>query len=383
MLKTHQIDPVFHTNNNRTEFKLRGKVILSDLRLSDLHSTSPDVNSQYIFNGGALNLIKTLTLTSHGQTVDTVREFSKWAGFKNLNRTTESMSDISKYLNGSKLSLDTTEEFFVINDDRKSNAIRGSANLNSLMPYLSATNTLCFDDLILTIEWNTSPAEVFVQGNRPANFTVSYPTLIYDEYLGPDADDRVKEWRKTPVLFNGVENDLVSIGAVAAGATQTFDGRIRAFDSKFLRNVVLMTDNTTGNSLLGHVRSTAMFNEKWNLRVNGVSLLPFNGIENPNTKLATMDDWGNFFCFMNGQYLQPHTSVGGNEIDEMSGQLSYLSLKVDNVINQLDLVYQRSGNIAASSGVFREATNVYVFGLVGRFVQFKNGRLFTGMLNNF
>jgi len=27
MLKTHQIDPIFHTNN-RTEFKLRGKVSL-------------------------------------------------------------------------------------------------------------------------------------------------------------------------------------------------------------------------------------------------------------------------------------------------------------------------------------------------------------------
>ena len=59
---------------------------------------------------------------------------------------------------------------------------------------------------------------------------------------------------------------------------------------------------------------------------------------------------------------------------------SYLSIKVDDVINQLDLVFQRTGKDAASGGkdTFNEALNIYVFCLVSKFVEWKNGRLFTG-----
>lgn len=378
MLKTHQIDTVYHSSK-RSEFKLRGKVILSDLRLCDIASTSDVATSQYLFNGGCLNLIKQVTLTSNGQTVDVVRQCNKWIGFKNLNRSTESMTDLAKYLNGSKLDINTTDDSFLqLEDGRTSNSINGSLNLNRIMPYLSATGTLCFDDLRLVIEWHTNISDVFISTTPPASFTVNPPTLIYDEYLGKDVDDRVKQWRKTPVFFNGVENDRIHLGTVATDTLQRYDGRIRAFDDKFLRNVVIMTDNSTPSGIFGHTRSTNMHLEKWNLRVNGSSLLPIDGINNPNTKIATLDDWGKFFCIQSGQYPTIRSSVGNQDINSMTGQFSYLSLKVNDVVNQLDLVFQRGGGPAALPGFFRDAVDIYVFGLVARFVQWKDGRLFTG-----
>lgn len=108
MNKSHQLDPFSHTQH-RTEFRLNNKnsLIFSQLRLADISSTTTPADADYLYNGGLANLISSISLYSGGQQLDTIRNFSKFNGFKNLITSQNKAYGLKPYLIGSVIGIDT------------------------------------------------------------------------------------------------------------------------------------------------------------------------------------------------------------------------------------------------------------------------------------
>jgi len=191
MQKVHIIDPHSHTQL-RSEFRLNNynTIILTNLRLSDVSSVPVNNNpdSKYTYNGGVMNLIKKLTLYSGNQQLDTISNFHKWYGFKNLISTQSETDGIKKPNTASVLNI-ATDETNITQSAGDIPAINFNGKFNVPLPILETNNDLFFNDLRLVIEWNSEPATVYAVANRPASFTVNPPSLIYSEYLDKDYNE--------------------------------------------------------------------------------------------------------------------------------------------------------------------------------------------------
>jgi len=365
MQKVHQIDPHSHTQL-RSEFRLNNynTIILSNLRLADVSSVPLNNNpdTKYTYNGGVMNLIKKLTLYSGNQQLDTISQFNKWYGFKNLISTQNEADGLKKPNTASALSIN-------------SNNIELHSNLGNIpaygfngkfdvpLPILEANNDLFFNDLRLVVEWNNQPATVYAALNRPASFTVNPPSLIYTEYLDNDYNEFKKLASKEPFVWNAIESDMLNVPVTTDGTVQSIDTRVRGFDNKIVTRMVVANDSSYANDYCSRTHSVAMNAEKLNFRVNGRLIMPYNGIDNENQKLRSLNAWGEATVYQAGQYTQETEGIIDSVLSGMAGQFSYASFDVRQKINDLNIQYQRTGKTGApaTNTSFLTDMDIYCF----------------------
>jgi len=147
MNKVHQIDPHSRTQY-RTEFRLNNTntIILSNLRFADVGSVPDDATAQYIYNGGVMNLIKSVTLYAGNQQIDKIDLFHKWNGFKNLIGSQDDLKGIKKPNTASQINI-STELQEISNGQGIIRASGFSGKFQVPLPILEATGYLFYDDL--------------------------------------------------------------------------------------------------------------------------------------------------------------------------------------------------------------------------------------------
>ena len=368
MQKVHIIDPHSHTQL-RSEFRLNNfnTIILSNLRLADVSSVPLNNNpdTRYTANGGVMNLIKKLTLYSGNQQLDTISNFHKWYGFKNLISTQSEADGIKKPNTASVLSINT-ENINVQQNVGEIPAYGFNGKFDVPLPVLEDNNDLFFDDIRLVVEWNTAPATVYSADGRPASFTVNPPSLIYTEFLSKDYSELKKIAQSKPFVWNAIEGERLDVPATTNGTVQPIDTRLRGFDNKTVTRMVVVNDSSTANAYCCRTHSVAMNAEKLNFRVNGRLIMPYNGIDNENQKLRSLNAWGEATVYQGGQYTQETEGTLGESLLTMAGQFSYASFDIRQKINDLNIQFQRTGKTGepATDESFLSQMDIYCFGEV-------------------
>jgi|694.fasta_scaffold71198_3 hypothetical protein len=379
-LKTDYNVPFFHSNT-RTEFRIPSsdKIILTNMRLVDFGAVLGGMEepTSYSRVSGVYSLIKNIYLYSGSVLIDQMRDCSKYMSIKNQKSTSADIYALNQRL---LCSNNVLEPVGNINDPELSDQVEINANTNQLLGriplsqifgLLRATDTFnMWNDLRLVIEYNTAATDIFQanNGNRPVNWTINTPLLATDELVVDQAgrDAMMKQGREVSLVFQQIDRERWYVPA----DSNYYSQRLRAFDSHTLSNLVIQVKDNAVDDQLCTAYSYAIQGEKTNLVVNGRKLLPYQGADTPNKKLAMFQDsFGGTICFTGeNDILNPAQGVADHYLDnaeELLGKLSYFGCDVLNRINTLDVEYTRFVDPDAGAGQLE----LWAFGSVSLYLK--------------
>lgn len=423
-IKIHILDPAVH-NNQRTEFRLENAFWASSLKLVDVGVYSASVNGAqtglyYSSVNGVLNSIKNLTLFSGSTVLDQVQELACYGAIKNLMVSNQGSEDINRFqlLNGVSLhqapggrglttqptnkdydatyalTLDPALSAFV-RKQRHNNQIQissqadnGPSGMLLLSDYLEMLKSVpslpMIPDLRLVIEWNTQVADYFNDANAPSapgspTFTPIRPQLMAEEILGQAP---VKGMLKIPYVSTMVERFVVP--QANDGVTVATSFRSGAFVQRYVKDLIFFNRIASADGwMLRNNRSVAQKGEKIQLVVNGRKFLPDQGCDQEAMKLQ-------YFNQTLGSLNVPLVSALSSSADVVAGRdniladatsrklahnMSVLAVNVNDVIDRLDIEYQRQGSTLAPGpgGDQTGSFDLLAFGHVQRLLEIQGG----------
>lgn len=405
-IRTHYIDPINHIKNARSEFRLDpNKVYLSNWRLCGLGTSdasggahNPPPNKLAGING----LIKNIRIMDGATILSQFRDFHEYAAWVNVNHSNSSNANVYGKLNGSDLGFRVNYEsaIGVVNDTATPNSdltIRGWFNVREACPMLSAVSyipTSVFKDLKLVIEYNNNNRD-FCEDIRvvPNNADIR-PILVVDEVINEDTKNNMMNSFNN-ISWMEIEKDIFQVADVTgfnsnpAGldgvpdAVQSVEKRVNGFNNKqvgkllFVNKIQNDNEDRNGNNLLGGgtAGSKSQFNQRLNVRVNGVPLLPFDGVDNDGFRTAlTNDNFGAYNCAAGMNIKQ--LGVDGNTARdaEMAGRLDYLGLDLaGSQVQDLNITYKRT-NCSDTENKFADNMTVSIFGEVMKSLNVSGGQ---------
>ena len=402
-IKTHMLHCNYHNaTTGRTEFRLPSKVLLNTWRLSAVGAL-PSEDVEYVRNLGVGGLIKHIHLYAGKVPVEEVREAHRWVAFESLRNSTLANVDKEPDLTGVSLGyelggVETDSEVQTIKlanpDGSRVFADVGTAasqiagtlgtfSLNKVLHYLR------YDDLIpcnlvdmrLVIEWRMNDAAYVFQSDSGAiTYTMREPVLFVDEVVDPRVVKKVSGGASIPYFV--MERDTIVIPAAGDGLVQKNLIRFNNFKNKSVRRMLLINnpnivpDNDT--SFIKDDCSATQHQQKINFRVNGREYFPFNGVNQENKALdMTASAWGSLDLAnglqWDGLHGAPNFLVGLVDSYELVGKFSYFGFNLNERVDDIDIIYERTGRGAAESNQ-RAAFTMMIYGEVARVLTIKNGQ---------
>lgn len=405
LLKSVYIDPIYDSSKRRTEFRLlqgNGEVYTSNLRLLNVGVVYSGSNT-YVYNlfAGAYSLISRISLLSGNEVLEEIRDFTKWATFKNINSTNDKNKSVNKYINKSLLGFEveggltattnpdytsyyaSKNTFTSANNAGQQNtswlSLRAMFSLLKNTPYLD-TNKL--ENLRVVIEYNTLSTVGTSDGVFDLNndFNTSEPLLVCDEVMVKDNTIQQPD----VIEYLPVELDSVVVPAVNAtsntGTKQQLRVRVNGFNNKTVNRLLIVNSPTVANLESDRWASVSQLNQVVQPVVNGKNIYPFEGINGYNRRLALMvDTWGelNTIDLMSSVGLGSCVSVNATS-SFLTGTTDYTGISINNKIDSLDLEYERENVIDTSqttqtSSRLNQALNLSLYGEVRKVLTVNNG----------
>jgi hypothetical protein len=425
-VKTWVIDPTV-MNNSRVEFRLNSGYLASNLKLIDVgvYSTNVVDRSTGVFYPsilGVLTAIKKISLFSGSTMIDEVQELGAYAAVQHLRVNNQTAEDLSRFelLNGFSFTSNardqsdqevvgtlTTEanhkDYVKTYLEQATNSFKAYHNnqiqvsatqdggasgmivLSNYLEFLRSVPVLPnIPDLRLILEWDLAAANLYVDPDAPSAVTPSLlpirPQLVYEEILGVKEDMGLV---KIPYTSMIVERFVVP--AVANTVTNTTSFRSGAFRNRFLKDLVLFNKVTTDSSggagwLQAKERSVAQKNEKIQLVVNSLKLLPDQGINQEAMKLQYFNDSIGglntpLVCAMSSavDFKANHYRLLDSHTGQIEHNFSVAGILINQVVDRLDVEYTRTGSTYDDdqTGAF----NLLAFGRVNRLLEMKDGSI--------
>lgn len=362
-LVTRQVPARYHNQSHNTVFDLEGnRVYSSDLRLVNLTGGQ----RQSFFNTvcGSLSLIKNIRLMDGNIVIDEFQMVNLWSAFQNLrhqNRNNRYFGNVLKRTDNGFFQYRWADTDVVDMDTSVSYTkgdSKGYLSLKDVLPYLAQTEQFRFKNPRLVIEWETDVANVFTAQQRANLPVVTAPELIVDEIVNPNAQNVSSQQ-----VFRAIENDRLTLPAVAQGDTQDVRYRINAFNKKRCGRGLLVWQGSVNNDLVGTLDSVKSASEKYQFYVDDQPLLP--SMEDSTTKQSRVNDiWGplnipiDFYSEkLNTDVLQvtggdtrPKSLTGKTTL--LQGEYSYGAINLGGMeFKNLEVHYTRSGVAAAQPRV--------------------------------
>lgn len=405
LLKSVYIDPIFNSSKGRSEFRLlqgNNEIYTSNLRLLNV-GVVYNGNANYAYNilGGAYCVISRISLLSGNELIEEIRDFTKWASFKNVNSTNDKNKSLNKFINKSLLGFETSggltpnseltySSYYTSKNTFSAAQNAGNQNtswlsLRSIFSFLKNTpylDTNKLDNLRVVLEYNTSSAvitddDVFDLDN---DFGTSEPLLVCDEVM--TKDNTVQQ--PDVIEYLPVELDSVVVPAVNAtsntGTTQQLKVRVNGFNNKSVNRLLIVNSPTVANLNTDRWASVSQYNQVVQPVVNGKNLYPFEGIQGVNRRLALMvDTWGelNAIDLMTNVGLGSCVSVHSTN-SFLTGTVDYTGFSINNKVDSLDLEYQRDNVVDSSqanqtNATLNQALNLSLYGEVRKVLTVNNG----------
>ena len=377
--QTSILDPRFHSQN-RTEFVLpSNRPILSYLRLVDfgcegVTQNLGDSTPAYLDSLGVMSLIKRVTLLSNNQQIDVINDVKRVMNFRNRIANPDDQADLNREKVATNLALVPTADGYARPSEDKAVTDKYRVNLGALFPSLATMDLVAFDMPRIVIEYETDKTKIFstLEHSMPLTFSIREPKLIYEEVH--NGGSMVNEFQKQTHRFLAYESERMSVPLVPGANRQTTSQRLRFADGKFVKDLNIQTEEnelTLGNN--SSYYSKLQHNEAIQLRVNNRQLLMFNGVSNPQQKLAyTYDSVGELTLYQGQQLFAPDDNDYAQNIGTL-GFHSYLNIDILQRIENLQLEFSRDPNEGHN-----DALTLHVIGRVERVVAFKNNNLVLG-----
>lgn len=390
---THQLDPVLF-DQNRCEFRIPPKVYLSNWRLGDLgcvisgggtlDDTTKANNTRYATHLGSYALIDRIRLLNNNVEIAELRNVKQYLAFNNLQRTNANAFNVNRTLNKSSFAFDIegdgtafipkmTLKKYIEPDTEITNSASTTPlsylDLAQVIPFLKAQSYVTdeLQNLRLIIEFIPQTAanfnKVFLGKTAVSSITIVQPTLLIDEVADPATANKLKN---KPITYVNMDHEVVNVDAFTSGI-QKINQRLRAFDDRTLRRMLIINEdpvNTDPSDYLGGFASYAMYNEQTQFSLNGIKMLPYDGVTDANQKLAMLNDvWGthlqpqgsHLFDVRAKEFLyktqNTDETTSGIESQNLVGQMSYGGYEINANVDELQLEYQRSYYPLATTGI--------------------------------
>ena len=402
-IKTHHVDPYYNSSKNRTEFRLDAdKMFLSNLRLLNVGVVAGTTDRDLNYLVGPAGVIRRIGLYDGNQFLSGSNHANLWMSFKNQLSTNRVMKNVDRYtkqLNlgfihqidasaaaNERATFLSSEGVFQVTDNEDTTPLV-HLDLKELIPMLGATRHLpsnVFRRLRLVIEYETDPLLVVI--NNTIASTVQ-PLLVVDELVSDKAiSDAMSSMGDIQWMEIEHDNAYLPAGTAVANtpAVQTANFRLNGFDNKYVDRMVIMFNSdgteTNVNGAVDKYESVVQDQERLQISVNGSNLLPFNGIEYPNQKLARLtDSWGDVCMTPSANKIwSPDMDVYDVNTEELTGTLGHTGVVVGQRVGELQLQYKRNCHTAAAPGALeREDTlnaskNINVFAEVLKSIKMSN-----------
>lgn len=253
-----------------------------------------------------------------------------------------------------------------LTDDKTSKGWLDLVEVFPMLRNLSFLHTGLFKKLRVVLEYeNMTSSTNTVLNNEvssSSNRTVE-PLLIADEVK----DDKLsEEFLKNLKGFKYIsyENDVDVLPVIDTSSDSVVEQvktfRMRGFDKKRVERLLVVKQQTRAQrTKYLNMGSKAQVNEKYQIYVNNSELLPFNSAMRHNERLGMLHDvYGtcNTTPGMNLPDMELGTAIVA-DFENKKGELDYFAVNVANVVNDLQIKYQRTG-LNASDGI-TDANNPY------------------------
>lgn len=398
---TRIIDPVYDSQNFKTEFRLNAPDVayLSNMRLINMGIASQPLTN-YDSAVGAF-CMESIQLYDGNVLLDQVLNASIWNTWKNLNTTNDANMSVESVIKGHQLgymaegaakysATDRLEqssfpvEVYPVRSIYNQTDNSALFDLKSFLPFLTSIMTLStrtFKNLRLVINWK-NPAQLkdLVQLRTTTLNTQINTALVVDMVQSPDAVDALTRAYKGHT-WQAVENDRVFVQELVppADSTEVQDVKVlvNGFNNKTLHRLnVVQTPLEQGtwvngnNTLWGsNQTSVATWNTQFQFRVNGANKLPRDGFTKRNQRLAQLTEaYGevNLFPTQNFTYVPIMTAQlsGVTNVSYGQGKVDYTAVEIKERVNELQLLYKRTG--VAGNNLLNQPLHINLFGEVSK-----------------
>ena len=394
-IKTHVIDPVYHRNNFRSEFRIESNAIYyPNLRLINLGVSSTAGTEEYLNGVGAYGIIKNISIQDNNQVLSQITDVGKWMNFTNYNKANSSNMDMRSNLGksnvanvyegkdaGATMVGAKVDAFSVRNSalgntgtNAKNNS-RGWLDLKEVLPVLKnmqSVNTNLFSNLKIVVEYQVDPNEYLKNTNAGAPTTYE-PSLIIDEVIGENEKNALSSI--APINYTDIEQDRAVVAPVVCSTTddtvKTFNQRttfhLSGFNNKTVGRMVIMKNpldsDTTSykkdaneSNRYGKNQSMSFLGEKFNLRVDGQTVLAGEGIDRAEQRMAMLTDtWGLCSSYPFSSSLCNAQGATDRKLRVLNGEsdysvLDYYGLFLNRPIGDLQMDFTRQGYYAKLTG---------------------------------
>ena len=404
-VKVHTYDAVNFQANRRIEFRLPPNTAFrSNLRLVNMgfRDTNDTANGKANDLVGCLGNIKSVRLMDKGVEISKATNVHPFLSFQNAvgsNVNIRNVSDIKLQSNislsrhpkpadpvgGLPATYDSNEAPSDIIEKSHTNAtqsgkvitndapIQGVLELSRVLPILSVLRvvpTNLFTNLKIVIEFfsnakavgfgGTDTQQVFSNADLPNLIALQAEELLGE--AGAEAQRNISS-----MSWNEMEHDEITVPRAQQNVQQSVSKRIKGFDNKSINRILFFKRsdeglNVSGTTINGYGanNSHSFLNEKFNLVVNGRSVLSGEGVDTNAGRLAmTADAWGDYVGHIGMTEL--NCSNQDNWLDDGKNNMrDYIGLNVGQKIQDLQLKYQRfTENGGGAGDNFRMVIDIY------------------------
>ncbi len=390
-IRTHYIDPINHIGNVRSEFRLdKDRVYLTNFRLSNLGTIVSANNAPPNPLTGLPAMIKNIRLMDGATVLSQFRDYNDYVAWLNLQHQNSSNSSLYHNLNktniGRSLKFTSNGELY-----ERANSLPNIGGLGAwwscreALPLLGAVSylpTTLFQDLKLVIEWNNRFLDYCNAENTAVNNQNKRPILIVDEVVNETTKQQMISGFNS-VAWNEIEKDIMNINGVGGFGTNTgavvdavqkVEKRINGYNNKRVGKILFKNRSVDAGDLNGvdtvaggSVGSKSQLNQKINIRVNGVPMFPFDGVDNDGFRLAlTNDMFGAYSMYPSGNIMA--LGAGGLIVNEAGsdGRIDYFGVDLGGQeVRDLNITYERL-NHEDSNSRYSEGMEIQLFGEVAK-----------------
>lgn len=393
-ITTRIIDSVFDRANLRVEFRVPAdSVYLSNMRLVGLGIFSDNATSSYNELLGALGGVKNISVFDGAVLLEQMNNAEVVNAFKAVGFNNDDNLSVNRHLKYNALGFTASGEHKTLASNQfdpkdiqvlQQNPVADNVNSRawlSLKDHLSFFKssmiipTNIFRNFRIVVEYNSAGAMAQATSVNNATLTTGLSAtgdpnvlLLADEVNEGDMRDAMAK-NYEGVVYRPLEVDTVVVPAVTGTADsvsasvvdQSNSYLVNGFNGKKLKRIALAnvaTDsstftNGTDNINLGGKGSVALYDPELQVRVNGANKLAGSGISASdgggscqNRRLSYLvESWGDFNIIQGGNCigLTNNDRFYPTATQQYIGNLDYTGLRIDEVINELQLTVNRSG----------------------------------------
>ena len=389
--KSRIIDPRTFVNSRAVFHFDSNKVFLSNMKLINLGYNGTNKYNTVL---GAHQVVKQMTLYDGNKELSKVRNYDLYMGFKNLLNTNENNRSLDSSLlcnnlgfkvvglevpgQGQRIGCEDLAK--KVQDDNKAWVyLKSVFPLLEALPFVS-TDENNFNNLRLVVEFNP----------LPAGSTLERPLVVCEEVIDEAVADRMVKNMPDILPYFEIEHDLMVIPAVTGLANtvagskkqQNISQQVKGFSNKYVQRLAFVkqsTDASAINTAVADKTSCGQYEENFNLQLNGQQMLA-DGLNRRSKAIAMLNDTMGVFntpyIFVAPQQVAIDRVATDTEdivtigtatnagVNEMVNKLDYKAFNIRSPVDNLQVLYQRTGLYSATDQTFAQKLNLHMFGEV-------------------